>query len=141
MDKRAYLLKIEEIVGAKFYDNSIDLQFPRQTVNEARLQKSKIDHMQKELRRIKKVVNVEMDNLKSTYQGKRANIRPKWFTRIAYPAAIRSRDQQRERIMQEEYSALKPLRTVSGMIDGILFALDRVKHDIEDEIEKGTVEP
>lgn len=135
MDPKTYLSKIEEIVGVKFEDKTIDLEFPRQTIEEARLQKSKIDRMQKELLRIKRAVDAEIDALQSTYQDRIEHVRPGFWARLSYPSAVQSRDEQKKRLAREQNSAVNPLRIVRGKIDVILFSLDMVKRRIEEEIE------
>ncbi|MGE5223204.1 MAG: hypothetical protein ACM3PY_12260 [Omnitrophica WOR_2 bacterium] len=141
MDANVYLSKIEEIVGAKFESNSIDLQFPRETAEEARLQKLKIVRMQKELGRIQKAVNGEIDTLKSTYEERKARVRPEGLAWLSYPSAKKSKEQQMARILQEESSALKPLKKVNGMIFAIQFSLDQIKRRLDSEIEQEAVLP
>ncbi len=137
MDAKVYHAKIEEIVGAKFYDNSIDLEFPRETVEEARMQKSRIVRMLKELGRIKKAVNAEIDSLNAVYQERKANVRPEPLARLSYPSAKQSKEQQMARILREEKLTTAPLIKVRGMIDVIIYCLNQTERKLDHEIEQG----
>lgn len=138
MEAKVYISKIEEIVGAKFYRDSMDLEFPRRSGEEARLQKSRIVQMQKELGRIRKAVNAEIESLQSTFEERKANVRPEFLARLSYPSAKKSKEQQMTRILREEKSTLAPLKKVRGVIDAIIFSLDQVKGRLDSEIEQET---
>ena len=129
-----YEQRVWTIVGAMAQGRQIHLQW--NTAVEARLHKTRITQIQKELRLVKKDISLTKKAVNASYASERTKVGKGFGAGVATglfgkKAVGRSNAAIRDNLRRNQLNAIAPYEGVSRLIDDILLQLDQLKLQLD----------
>jgi hypothetical protein len=126
------ILELKRIVGMRPEDSEITLSFDYDTIPEAKLEKKKAIHIQKELRLLKKETNATIKFVRSNYTVKKSNVQAGFFASLrGKRAGGKERAKKKEALRQEQERVIAPYKNLVENTDQILLDIDKLKLEID----------
>jgi hypothetical protein len=128
--------KLKSIFDIPEDSDEINLSFKLDSASEAKLLKTKLNIFQKELRLLKREINLEISNIRSKYSTERSNIGTDfWSTFARTRGTIKANSMKKASLKEEELSEIEPYKGLIRLIDDNMIALDKAKLQINEYLE------
>lgn len=129
-----YEKHVREAVGAITQGDTIHLQW--NSIPQARLHKSQIAQVQKQLRLIKKDIGLEKKAINASYTTEKTRVGKGFGAGLAAGLFGKKNTgkvnaSMRDNIRRQQLQAIAPYEAVNRMIDNLLLQLDQVKIQID----------
>jgi len=129
------MARVEDVLGGEFDNGQLKLSLSWDTVDEAMLLKKKIINQQKQLRQIKREINLDMKNIRASYKQASDNVQPSFLSVFASRGASKkSVADQRRKLRAKRDRELEPYNNTKLTIDNILLQLDGAKLSLTEYI-------
>jgi len=134
-----YAKRVKHIIGAEGDIKRMTRSWKWNTIPEAKQHLAAIRQMQKELRQVKRDLNVEMKAIRTRYKMRMDRAQAGVLASLAgRGAARRSQANKRRRLCEERDRTLAPYDSVKLAIDDALTQLDRIKLELQGWVARQT---
>ena len=136
MTPQEFIARIEGILGSRLVDGEVRVQFPYDTLGEARQQMARIRTLQRELRLVKKEVGFTAKQVRSAFIGQRAEVGTGFGSGLVAGffgrrTAGRMNAARREDLRRGQLEAVAPYEKISRFLENMLVQLDGFKVQLE----------